>query len=151
MASSFPQSRQGKCSAASQAKLAFFICDEQGTGKVAKRKLLETIGQGFAESRASLCRPSCSAAPRNSVSIDLLGQPELTTSANNEELSFEDFCRLVDQRPKVLDAALERLRTRFSVLTAPAQHQLKLDGKLCDALPLLKHAHSQGAYGIAEP
>jgi len=138
----------GKCTAASQAKLAFLICDEQGTGKVAKSKLLKTVGQGFAEKHASCGRPSCSTAPgRLSVSADLLGQP---VTDKDEELSFEDFCRMVDERPKVLDAALDRLRSRFSVLTA--QQQLTPDDKLLEAAALLKHGHCQsgGSYGIAE-
>jgi len=102
----------GKCSSASRAKLAFLICDEEGTGKVTKRKLFETIGQSFAEppsfahGRASI--------RRSSMSQELLGQ--LTPSEDKEELAFADFCRLVEKRPQVLEAAFDRVRGRLSVV-----------------------------------
>eukprot|EP00419_Tripos_fusus_P056304 CAMPEP_0172812318 /NCGR_PEP_ID=MMETSP1075-20121228/9963_1 /TAXON_ID=2916 /ORGANISM="Ceratium fusus, Strain PA161109" /LENGTH=565 /DNA_ID=CAMNT_0013651855 /DNA_START=78 /DNA_END=1775 /DNA_ORIENTATION=+ len=102
----------GKCSSASRAKLAFLICDEEGTGKVPKGKLFTAIGQSFAE-RPSFAHGQPS-AQRSSMSEELFGR--LTTTADKEELTFADFCRLVEKRPQVLDAAIERVRGRLSLV-----------------------------------
>jgi len=104
----------GRCSPSSLAKLAFLICDTQGTGLVPKHVLVQTLSQSFAEprpSRAVTARLSegCEA----SFGSELLLSAEAQQSHKSSELDFEDFCRLVERHPNLLQSALLRTRGRL--------------------------------------
>merc|ERR1719433_2377961 len=99
----------GKCSPKSRAKLAFLLCDEEGTGLVPKDKVLATLDRSFAQSPSSLNAPlSSDLAPSLPASCIVDGQ---------EMLNFQDYCSVVESKPEVLEASLEVVRTRLTAAT----------------------------------
>eukprot|EP00929_Paragymnodinium_shiwhaense_P079157 TRINITY_DN41166_c0_g1_i2.p1 TRINITY_DN41166_c0_g1~~TRINITY_DN41166_c0_g1_i2.p1 ORF type:complete len:236 (+),score=52.95 TRINITY_DN41166_c0_g1_i2:50-709(+) len=119
-----------RISPSSQMMLAFLMYDENGNGKVRVDTLRKAIDDAFAEptverfgtSDAVMAMKSFRSSHRHAqdppvasyssqVSDTLLGPA--SSSRGDEYLSFEEFKRLVEKHPEVLEYAMARMRDRL--------------------------------------
>jgi len=112
----------GRCSAASQAKLAFLVYDVEGRGRIRRDVLRAALDNAFAKPIACpQARLPTASLPRSlveSVGERLLprqaaGLPGASSSSHEEDIDFETFSQLADQHPEILEGALISLRRRL--------------------------------------
>lgn len=102
----------GKCSTMSRTQLAFLVHDVEGKGRVKRDVLRKSLNASVAVTRDAEGLPLL-----DTPGEQLVQSPSANAGSSNEEVGFEEFRRMVDQDPSVLDRALERINQRLRLVS----------------------------------
>lgn len=104
----------GRCSLVSRAQLAFLVYDVEGKGKVQRRLLRQAVDDSVAHPRtSSVVSDTVDSADELSPGSQLLGN--CGDEEDTEELDMDEFCKLVESQPAVLEDALDLVRDRLGM------------------------------------